>query len=128
MKCKLCGKFFSYETSFKNLFKNYEICEECKLYYTPKLSEENIPIDYGNIRYLYLYDELKINVIQNEYLLKHFHILYNEIEPYFDSIILIMDHLDFENIQKHIQLIIAFRQVVFVSLVRCNIEKLMNFL
>ena len=127
MKCKLCGKYFSYDIKFNNLFKTIEVCETCNTYFTPKLSEEIIPIDRGFVRYIYLYDEIKMNQIQKEYLSKNLHILYEEIQKYRDCFILIIDDLNYKNLENKIQLLLSFKKVVFVSLLRYNIEKYVYF-
>lgn len=127
MKCKLCGKFYSYEIKFNNLFKTMEICDICQSYYKPILREETIPLDNGYIQYYYLFDEIKINKEQSEYLIKHFDILYKKILENGQNIVLIIDEYSYKYMEKEIDFILSFRKITFVSLARYNFEKFVNF-
>jgi hypothetical protein len=77
MKCKLCESYFTVDSGFSSLFKFPEVCSKCSQVYQPKLNEEIIPIEGGVITYIYLYDEVKLNLNQRNYLSRHRNIFYS---------------------------------------------------
>lgn len=128
MKCKLCNKYFSYDIKFNNLFKTIEICENCKNYFIPKIREELIPISRGYIKYLYLYDDILLNQIQKNYLCKDFTILYDKIIHLDKSnLILIIDDLNYKELDKDLPFVLLSKKIIFLSLVRYNFENFVYF-
>ena len=127
MKCILCGKYFIKEKKFNNLFEFPEICDECEVLYKPKLHYEVIPLENGEIEYYYLYDDLILNMLQKEYLSKHFKILFNVIKNTKVNILIVVDDFQYKNFKKYFYLLKGFKRICLISLVRYNLEYFIDF-
>ena len=75
MKCRLCGKFFNVESSFMTLFAFPEICPICTNKYQPIVKQELIPINMGELNYIYIYD-IPLNLEHRIYLDRHLKLIY----------------------------------------------------
>ncbi|MCK5763866.1 MAG: hypothetical protein KAH05_07085, partial [Clostridiales bacterium] len=101
MKCKLCDKYYIVDLKFYNLFNPSELCETCNLEYIPHVYQESIPISNGLVTYYYLYDDIQLNIKQEEYLEKNFRIFYDKIESKTKSIILFIDSRSIKVLSKY---------------------------
>lgn len=129
MQCKLCDAYFADETSFFNLFTFPSLCPSCTHRYRPSLYFEDIPIDRGYLRYLYLYTENSLNKRQRDFLGRHFHIAFEQTlkEASSREVILIVDETDFTTLGENLTWVLAFRYLRLISLVRYPLEDFMNF-
>lgn len=128
MKCRLCSKFFNLNMSFSFIFSFPEICPECKEKFEPRVYQEIIPIDEGEIVYIYLYD-MPLNLVQKNYLDRHLKIIYQHLIKSFNQyeIIIFLDYANYNNLNDWIMLIKPFKKILFFSLVYYDLT-LSNFL
>ncbi len=117
MKCRLCEKFFNLDSSFIFLFSFPEICPSCKIKFHNELKIEKIPIDQGEITYIYLYD-FNLNLVQRNYLDRYhtifFEFVINRINA-FDLIIFLDDYI-FNDIMNWWGLFTHFGNILLCSL------------
>lgn len=128
MKCKLCSQYFMEETKLFNLFSFPDICKTCQEDYRPTIQFEMIPIDYGFIEYYYLYDEIKTNTLQREYLFRYFELLINPKQKYQGNIMIILNQNNLDEIKNDIEFLKPFQKITILSLVRINLDVFMSFL
>ncbi len=129
MKCKICEQFFVKETTFKNLYSFPEICDRCNELYRPILQLEKIPYNFGLLTYYYLYDELKLNIKQRNYLDKYWEILYDLMDKLSlkKTTIFIVDEDFVKLFKEEFKYVKEFSTIIFMSLIRYNFENLMIF-
>lgn len=128
MKCRLCSKFFNLDMDFSFIFYFPEICPECKIKFEPEIHQEVIPIDEGEIVYLYLYD-IPLNLVQKNYLDRHLKIIYQYLIKSFNGyeITLFLDYGNYNNLNDWIMLIKPFKKILLFSLVYYDLT-VTNFL
>lgn len=103
--------------SFSFIFSFPEICPICMKKYEPMIYQEVIPIDNGEIIYLYLYD-VPLNLMQKNYLDRHLKLIYQHL---FKSamnyeVILFLDFDTYNNLDDWILLIKPFKKILFFSI------------
>jgi hypothetical protein len=117
MICKLCEEPFNLDLNFSSLFSFPEICPECEIKFRPALKREVIPINNGEVTYLYLYD-LNLSYKQRQYLDRRLKIIYKYLmkhEEEFDIIILLDDYT-IKKVVNSWRLIEPFKSICFFSL------------
>ena len=127
MKCKLCDNYYIVDLKLYNIFNPPELCETCSLEYIPHVYQEIIPVSGGLVTYYYLYDDVKLNIKQEEYLEKNFKILFKKMEKLTRNITLFIDSKSIKNFSEYFPLIINFKNINFYSLKRHNLIKYIDY-
>jgi hypothetical protein len=117
MKCKICEGHFNTNNSFSFLFYFPEICPSCEHKYKAETNKEFIPIDGGEICYIYLYD-LPLNLVQRNYLERNLKIIYKQLKKDFEKyeLFLMIDDFLIKEMADYWPLISPFKRICFFSL------------
>ncbi|MFA6647386.1 MAG: hypothetical protein WCS32_02010 [Candidatus Izemoplasmatales bacterium] len=117
MKCRLCGKFFNVESSFMTLFAFPEICPICTNKYQPIVKQELIPINMGELNYIYIYD-IPLNLEYRNYLDRHLKLIYIYLlsSKYGFDLIIFIDNNSIKDIEDWGNIVNEYERVVFFSL------------
>lgn len=117
MKCRLCEEYFNTDNSFSFLFHFPEICPTCKIKYKATINHEIIPIDRGEIHYIYLYD-LPLNLVQRNYLDRFLFLIFDYLKKEQNKceIMIFIDDLVLKEMAKCWPLLKPFNKIMFCSL------------
>lgn len=117
MKCKICEEYFNTHNSFSFLFYFPEICPSCEIKYKVEINKEIIPIDGGEIHYIYLYD-LPLNLVQRNYLERNLKIIYRQLKKDFEKyeLFIMIDDFLIKEMAIYWPLLSSFRRICFFSL------------
>ena len=129
MKCNICNRYFINRSSFLNLLKFPELCDDCKRKY--KLLERNeiIPIDYGEVTYTYFLETNTLNINNQIFLMMHAKDLYQKLERYKNefSAIIFIENYEFDTFDEWFCVIKNFSKIMFISLVFFDFSKYVSF-
>jgi hypothetical protein len=123
MICKLCGKYYLDGDHLKSLFTFSEVCPSCKTNFKPKIHSEVFPYDGGEVHYMYIYEDMSLNIKQRHELSKHLSLIYEKMllsKDRFDLFVYFEDDM----IKKIDELRLIFRgcsRVLLFSLVRTEL-------
>jgi hypothetical protein len=124
MICKLCNQAFLIDEHFSSLFTFKNICPQCDNIYKPVINFEVVPIYQGEIRYYYLYNDLKLSFYQSRYLSRNLGLIYKFLikEKLLNYSIVFIDLELLETIEDWGIHIIGFGRIVFFSLERYDLS------
>jgi len=118
MRCSLCKEIFNVPEIFDCIFSFPKICPYCQSKYDPILKEEIIPIDNGEIAYLYLYEQNSLNLEQRNYLDRNLKVIYLHLIKNSSGAetLVFLDFQSLNTLKNWIIYLLPMQQIIFFSL------------